>query len=80
MGTALQHSPVREAWAECLHRELRRRPRGIPLGSMMLYLRGSVWRRHLAERAADDLVRSGRARLEIRRGEPVLLANDGCHH
>jgi hypothetical protein len=47
---------------------------------MMLYLRGSVWRRHLAERAADDLVRSGRARLEIRRGEPVLLANDGCHH
>jgi|GEM_PF-3385620 hypothetical protein len=80
MGTGLQRSPVREAWAECLHRELLRHPRGIPLGSMMLHLRPSVWRRHLAERAADDLLRSGRARLEIRRGEPVLLANDGsCH-
>ena len=80
MGTALQRSPVREAWAECLFRELQRHRNGIPLGSMMLYLRGSVWRRPLAERAADDLLRSGRARLEIRRGEPVLLANDGsCH-
>lgn len=79
MGTALQHSPIRDAWAECLHRELRRHPRGVPLGSMMLYLPRSVWRRQVAERAADDLLRSGRARLEIRRGEPVLLAID-THH
>jgi hypothetical protein len=76
MGTVQQRSPLREAWAECLARELRRHPRGIPLGSMMLFLPHGVWRRPLAERAAEDLVKAGRARLEIRRGEPVLLATD----
>jgi hypothetical protein len=43
---------------------------------MMLFLPHGVWRRPLAERAAEDLVKAGRARLEIRRGEPVLLATD----
>lgn len=73
-GRRMQLSPVRRAWADALLGELRRRPRGLPVWAVRLYLSPSRgWTRAVVERAVDDLVLMGRVRVEVRGGVPVAV-------
>ncbi len=64
--------PIREAWAEHMLGELRRRPRGLAVAFLMTDLRSADgWSRLRAERAIEDLVLLGLAELHRSSSGPV---------
>ena len=64
--------PLRQAWADHMLGELRRRPRGLAVAYLMADLRAADgWTRARAERAIEDLVLLGLAELRPSSSGPV---------